>query len=96
MNDSFEEMLERAEMLGHPPYDFPIQMSPPMVLGLLREVRQEPGGKRETRRFETPILCNAERAQAEWRDPCAWVREAFAYVGSSDPGFLLFRVTLIA
>jgi hypothetical protein len=48
-----------------------------MVLGLLREVRREPGGKRETRRFETPILRNAERAQAEGRALTAWVREGW-------------------
>lgn len=92
MNDSFEKTLQRSEMLDIPgPYDFPLQMSPPMVLALLRQVRGEPGGKRETRRFETPILRAAERAQAEGRGLSAWVREAFAYVGSSDPGFLLFR-----
>jgi hypothetical protein len=77
MKDSFAEALERAEMLGHPPYDFPLLMSAPMVLALLREVRGESGGKRETRRFETPILRAAERAQAEGRALTAWVREGW-------------------
>lgn len=57
------------------PYDFPLQMSAPMVLALLREVRGEPGGKTQTRRFETPILRAAERAQAEGRLLRAYIRE---------------------
>jgi hypothetical protein len=40
-------------------------------------VRGDPGGKRETRRFETPILRAAERAQAEGRELQAWVREGW-------------------
>jgi hypothetical protein len=77
MKDRFLKTLQTAEMLDHLPYDFPLLMSAPMVLGLLREVRQEPGGKRETRRFETPILRAAERAQAEGRALSAWVREGW-------------------
>lgn len=57
------------------PYDFPLQMSAPMVLALLRQVRGKPGGKTQTRRFETPILRNVERAQAEGRPVRAYVRE---------------------
>ena len=58
-------------------YDFPLIMSAPMVLALLRQVRGKPGGKTQTRRFETPILKAAERAQAQERPLRAWVREGF-------------------
>lgn len=61
--------------MAEQPYDFPLQMSAPMVLALLRQVRREPGGKTQTRRFETPILRAAERAQAEGRLLRAYVRE---------------------
>jgi len=78
MKDNIEKAIQRAEMLDFPPpYVFALQMSAPMVLALLREVLREPGGKRETRRFETPILRAAERAQAEGRELQAWVREGW-------------------
>jgi hypothetical protein len=59
-------------------YDLPIQMSAPMVLGLLREVRREPGGKTVTRRAPAAKWSKAEKMMAEGVPTRFWVQEAVA------------------
>jgi hypothetical protein len=59
-------------------YDLPIQMSAPMVLGLLREVRREPGGKTVTRRAPAAKWSKAEKMLAEGVQTRFWVQEAVA------------------
>lgn len=73
-------------------YDFPLLMSAPMVLALLRQVRGKPGGKTQTRRFPTPILRAAERAQTEGQTLQAWVREVWSNQ-DCDEGDCIYSAT---
>lgn len=61
--------------------DRPIIYSAPMINGLIA------GRKTQTRRLATSPL---RRAMPGDR---LWVKENFAYVGTSDPGFLLYAAT---
>lgn len=85
-----------------------ILMSAPMVLALLREVREPGAGKTETRRIVNPqpgddldnsgnteSVIDMETGTEIWPryrvGDRLWVKETHAYVGTCDPGLLIWR-----